>query len=114
MRLQDKIVLITSAQNPSARAIAMGFAREGANCAVVDADASLGEQLASEVRSLGRRALALQFDVTKKPQVEEAVQRTMLEFNRIDVLLNCSAISHESDFLSLSEAAFNECIDRGP
>jgi NAD(P)-dependent dehydrogenase (short-subunit alcohol dehydrogenase family) len=114
MRLQDKIVLITSAQNPSARAIAMGFAREGANCAVVDADASRAEQLASEVQSLGRRALGLRFDVTKKSEVEEAVRRTMLEFNRIDVLLNCSAISHESDFLSLSEAAFNECIDRGP
>jgi len=114
MRLQDKIVLITSAQNHYARAIVLGFAREGAHCAVVDEDGRRAEQLASEVRSLGRRALALQIDVTKKTDVEEAVRKTVAEFGRIDVLLNCSGITHDSDFLSLTEEAFNRCIDRGP
>ena len=114
MRLKDKIVLLTSAQNPCTHAIAMGFAREGANCVVADDDANKAEQLAAEVRSLGRRALALQFDVAKKSQVEEVVRRTVTEFGRIDVLLNCSGITHETDFLSLTEEAFDQCIDRGP
>ena len=114
MRLQDKIVLITSAQNTCARAIVLGFAREGAHCAVVDDDRSHAEQLASEVRTLGRRALALQIDVTKKTDVEEAVRKTVAEFSRIDVLLNCSGITHDSAFLNLTEEAFNRCIDRGP
>jgi NAD(P)-dependent dehydrogenase (short-subunit alcohol dehydrogenase family) len=114
MRLQDKIVLVTSAQNPCAKAIVMGFAREGADCVVVDEDASNAAQLAGEVRSLGRRALPLRSDVTKKSAVEEAVRRAVLEFGRIDVLLNCSGITHESDFLSFSEEAFNRCIERGP
>src|SRR4029077_18559669 len=113
-RLQDKIVLITSAQNTCARAIVLGFAREGTHCAVVDEDGSRAEQLASEVRSLGRRALALQIDVTKKTDVEEAVRKTVAEFSRIDVLLNCSGITHDSAFLNLTEEAFNRCIDRGP
>ena len=51
MRLPDKIVLMTSAQNPCAKAIAVGFAREGANCVVVDNEANKAEQLAAEVRS---------------------------------------------------------------
>lgn len=114
MRLQDKVVLITSAQNPCAKAIVTGFAREGAHCAIVDEDASKAQQLAVDVRALGRRALPIQFDVTKKSQVEEAVRRTVAEFGRIDVLLNCSGITHESDFLSFTEEAFNQCIDRGP
>ncbi len=114
MRLQDKITLITSAQNPCAHAIAMGFAREGAHCVALDTETQRTERLAAEVRSLGRRALALQCDVTKKSQVEEAVRRAVAEFGRIDVLLNCSALNHESDFLSLTENTFNECIDRGP
>jgi len=114
MRLKDKIVLITSAQNPCAKAIAAGFAREGANCVVLDRDASKAEQLGAVVRSLGRRALALQVDITKKSEIEEAVRRTVAEFGRIDVLLNCSGITHESDFLSFTEEAFNQCIDRGP
>src|SRR4029434_7129269 len=102
--------LITSAQNPCTHAIVVGFAREGANCVVAQDEASKAEQLAVEVRSLGRRALALQFDVTKKSQVEEVVRRTVAEFRRIDVLFNCSGLMQESDFLSLTEKAFNGCI----
>ena len=114
MRLQDKIALVTSGENPCGRAIAIGFAREGAHCVVLDGQTQRAEQLAAEVRSLGRRALALQCDVTKKSEIEDVVRRAVAEFGRIDVLLNCSALSHESDFLNLTEATFNECIDRGP
>jgi 3-oxoacyl-[acyl-carrier protein] reductase len=114
MRMEEKIVLATSVQHPCAHAIVLGFAREGANCVVVDEDRSQAEQLAAQVRSLGRRALPLQFDVTQKSQVEEIVKRAVTEFGRIDVLLNCSGITHEADFLTLTEQAFNQCIDRGP
>jgi len=114
MRLQDKIALITSAHNPCGRAIAIGFAREGAHCVALDAEIQRAEQLAAEVRSLGRRAVAFQCDITKKPQIEDVVPRAVAEFGRIDVLLNCSGLTHESDFLNLTEATFNECIERGP
>jgi 3-oxoacyl-[acyl-carrier protein] reductase len=114
MRLMDKILLVTSAQNPCARAIVTGFAREGAHCVAVDSDAGQAEQLAAESRSLGRRALSLQCDVTKKSQVEEVVRRAVAEFGRIDVLFNCSGLMQKNDFLTFTEEAFNECIDRGP
>jgi 2-dehydro-3-deoxy-D-gluconate 5-dehydrogenase len=114
MRLQDKIVFATSAQNPCARAIVVGFARDGADCVVVDQDAGQAAQLAGEVRSLGRRALPLRCDVTKKSEIEEAVRRAVLEFGRIDVLFNCSGVANDSDFLNLTEDRFNECIERGP
>jgi NAD(P)-dependent dehydrogenase (short-subunit alcohol dehydrogenase family) len=114
MRLRDKIALVTSSQHRCARAIALGFAREGAHCVVVDEDASRAEQLAAEVRALGRSALPLQLDVTKKPQVEEGVRRAVAEFGRVDILLNCSGVMQESDFLTFTEEAFNRCIDRGP
>jgi NAD(P)-dependent dehydrogenase (short-subunit alcohol dehydrogenase family) len=92
----------------------MGFAREGANCVVIDTDAGIADQLATEVRSTGRRALTLQNDVTKKPQVEDAVRRTVAEFGRIDVLVNCSAITEDGEFLSFAEEHFNRCIEFGP
>lgn len=114
MRLQDKITFITSAENPCAGALAAGFAREGAHCVVLDGELQRAERLAADVRSLGRRALALQCDVTRKTQVEGAVRSAVAEFGRIDVLLNCSALNYESDFLSLTENTFNECIERGP
>jgi NAD(P)-dependent dehydrogenase (short-subunit alcohol dehydrogenase family) len=114
MRLKDKIVLVTSAQHPCAHAIVIGFAREGADCVVVDIDAGRAEQLAAEARTLGRRALPLEANVTKKSQVEEVVRRTVAEFGRIDVLVNCSALTQKSDFLNFTEEAFNQCLDVGP
>jgi len=114
MRLKDKIALITSAAHPCAAAIALGFGREGADCAIIDGQLKKAEQLAAEIRALGRRALALDLDVTQKAQVEAGVRRTVAEFGRIDILLNCSAAARESEFLTFSEEAFNECIERGP
>jgi NAD(P)-dependent dehydrogenase (short-subunit alcohol dehydrogenase family) len=114
MRLQDKIAVITSAQHPCAEAIAVGFAREGAHCAVLDSDAATAERLADKIRSFGRRAAVLAVDVTRKSQVEEAVRRIVSEFGRIDVLLNCSAITHDDEFLSLTQEAFNRSVERGP
>ena len=114
MRLSDKVALITSAQHPCAQAIVLAFAREGANCVIVDDDGARAETLAASVRSSGCRALALHSDVTDKAAVEEMVRRTLAEFGRIDILLNCSATEHDKDFLSFSEDAFNRCIERGP
>jgi len=114
MRLKDKVALITSAAHPCASAIAAGFAREGADCAIVESQLTKAEQLAAEIRALGRRTLGLEIDVTEKAQVEEGVRRAIAEFGHLDILLNCSAVTHESDFLSFSEESFNDCIERGP
>ena len=114
MRLPNKVALITSAQHPCAQAIVLGFAREGANCVIVDDDGARAEALAADVRTSGRRALALTADVMDKAAVAEVVRRTVAEFGRIDILLNCSAVEHASDFLSFSEAEFYRCLNRGP
>ena len=111
MRLQDKVVLITSAQNPCAKAIVTGFAREGTNCAIVDEDASKAEQLAAEVRALGRRALPLQFDVTKKSQVEEAVRRTVAEFGH---MISCSTVHDQHEAIPKFHRKLSTNLSRGP
>jgi NAD(P)-dependent dehydrogenase (short-subunit alcohol dehydrogenase family) len=99
MRLQNKIAFITCAQHPCARAIALGFAGEGAHCVVGDEAADRAEKLAAELCSLGRQSLAPILNLTQKLSVEEAVRRAVTEFGRIDVLLNCSGITQQADFL---------------
>ena len=63
---------------------------------------------------VGRRALAHQSDLTKKAQVKEAVKHAVGEFERIDVLLNCSGVTRQNTFLDFSKVSFSRCIDRGP
>jgi NAD(P)-dependent dehydrogenase (short-subunit alcohol dehydrogenase family) len=114
MRLLNKTVFITSAQHPCAELIVTSFAGEGADCFIVDEDAGKAEQLAAQIQSLKRRALAFRCDVTKKTQVDEAVRRAVDEFGRIDVLVNCSGVTHEDEFLDFTEESFNRCLQRGP
>ena len=114
MRLLNKAVFITSAQHPCAEAIVTGFAVQGADCFIVDEDAGKAELLAAHIQSVNGRASAFQCDVTKKTQVDEAVSRAVGEFGRIDVLLNCSGVTHEGDFLNFTEESFNRCLQRGP
>lgn len=114
MRLQGKVVLVTSAQNPCGNAIVTGFAREGADFTIADLEADKAQLLAGEIQALGRRALPCQFDVTKKSEVEKVVEEALAHFGRIDVLLNCSSVTHEQDFFQLSGDDFDDCLARGP
>jgi NAD(P)-dependent dehydrogenase (short-subunit alcohol dehydrogenase family) len=114
MLLQDKVLFVTAASHAVGRAIALGMAREGAHGVAFDDALAPAQALADEFRRLGRRALALHGDVTDKHGVEAAVARAVQEFGRIDILLNCSAVSYENDFLNFEPVAFNQCIDRGP
>jgi len=113
MRLQDKTCMITSAQNPCAGALVTAFACEGAHCVIVDQDEGKAGTLAARLRAGDRRTLAVKADVTKKADIQEAVAHTVAEFGRIDVLLNCSAITMEKSFLDFTEDDFNACLACG-
>jgi NAD(P)-dependent dehydrogenase (short-subunit alcohol dehydrogenase family) len=114
MKLLDKIALITDSSNPCGRAIALGFAREGADCVVLDSRVDTAEQLAMELRALGRRAVGLACDVWRKAQVAATVERVVEQFGGIDILLNCSTADYGCDFLTVTADEFNRAIEQGP
>jgi NAD(P)-dependent dehydrogenase (short-subunit alcohol dehydrogenase family) len=88
MRLADKVAMVTGAGRGIGRAIALTFAREGADLAVAALEADELESLAQEVRSLGRRAVARAGDVSDEAGVQGFVAAALAEFGRIDVLVN--------------------------
>lgn len=102
--LEGKVAIVTGASRRRGigRAIALRFAQEGADVVVAARKRSPQEfpeserlagwqglpSVAEEVAALGRRALALDVDVTDKAQVEAMVQRTLEEFGHLDILVN--------------------------
>lgn len=114
MKLLDKVALVTDASNPCGRAIAQGFAREGADCAVLHGQVEVAQQLAMELRRMGRRADGFACDDKNKTQVVATVERVAAQFGRIDILLNCSTADVAGDFLTLSADDFNRALDQGP
>jgi len=98
MRLAGKVAVVTGAARGIGRAIAIGYAREGASVVIADklcldqADVPL-----QEIRSAGGRAIFVQADVSNPKDHDELTTTTVREFNRLDVLVNNAGIAlHES------------------
>ncbi|MDO8532372.1 MAG: glucose 1-dehydrogenase [Dehalococcoidia bacterium] len=87
-RLNDRVAIVTGGGRAIGKAIALGMAEAGAHVAVVDIDAKSAEATAQEVRSRGRKALAVATDVTQAGAVRDMVRRVQAEFGKVDVLVN--------------------------
>ena len=112
MRLANKVSLITGASRGIGRAIALAYAREGADV-VVNYSSSVGaaEKVADEVRALGRRALVVQADVADKAAVEEMVGKTIQEFGKVDILVNNAGMAIVAPSIELEESQWRRGIE---
>jgi 2-deoxy-D-gluconate 3-dehydrogenase len=81
-------VLVTGARRGLGRAIALEFARSGADVAIGLRDETDDAGLASEIEALGRRALPVRMDVTDLDAARAAIDRTVDEFGRLHTLVN--------------------------
>ncbi len=93
MKLNGKVALVTGAGQGIGRAIALAFAREGANVVVNDVSLETAEKVAGEIQVLGRRSLAVKADVSKSSDVAEMLDQVISSFGRIDILVNNAAPS---------------------
>lgn len=98
-RLANKIALITGGDSGIGRAVAIAFAREGADVAISYLDEHEdAQETARWVEESGRQCLLLPGDLADKAQCESIVSKTVEQFGRIDVLVNNAAfqMTHET------------------
>jgi NAD(P)-dependent dehydrogenase (short-subunit alcohol dehydrogenase family) len=88
MRLKDKIAIVTGASRGIGRAIALGYAREGAHLVLAARTESDLEKIAGELHDIGQRGLVVPCDVTEEEQVKRMVSAALEEYGRVDVLVN--------------------------
>ncbi|MEB3981139.1 SDR family NAD(P)-dependent oxidoreductase [Mycobacterium sp. 663a-19] len=98
-RLAGKVAIVTGGAGGIGAATARELAREGAAVAIVDVDEARAAEVADEIRRTGARAIALGGDLAEEDAARDAVQSTVAEFGRVDVLHNNAALT-ASDFLS--------------
>jgi NAD(P)-dependent dehydrogenase (short-subunit alcohol dehydrogenase family) len=98
-RMSNKIALITGGDSGIGRAVAIAFAREGADVAISYLDEHEdAKETARWVEEAGRQCLLLPGDLTEKAQCQTIVDETVKKFGRIDVLVNNAAfqMTHET------------------
>ena len=84
------IVSGTGSQIGFGRGIALMLAKEGCDVACVDVDLEGAKKTAADAKAYGHKTLALKVDITKRAEVDSAVKKTMTEFGRVDILVNCA------------------------
>jgi NAD(P)-dependent dehydrogenase (short-subunit alcohol dehydrogenase family) len=110
VRLEARIAIVTGGASGLGRAIALGYAAEGAALVIVDRHYDSAEAVAEQIRATGRQALALAADVARAAEVEQAVARALETFGRIDVLVNSAGISTNAPFLEATQDDFERVI----
>ena len=86
--IEDKVAIITGAGRGIGKVIALTLAEGGADIVCCARTREQIEEVAAEVRKLGRRSLAVTADVTREEDVRAAVAETLAEFDKIDILVN--------------------------
>ncbi len=106
LQLKDKVALVTGAgsQIGYGKAICLTLAEEGCDIIAADIDLEGAKKTAAQVETLGRKALAIKVDVTKRSEVDAMVTKAVKQFGRIDILVNnAGASTKERPFMEMTE-----------
>jgi NAD(P)-dependent dehydrogenase (short-subunit alcohol dehydrogenase family) len=92
MRLKDRVAVVTGAGAGIGRAVALSFAREGAQVVVAEINEGDGQSTVETIQGSEGTAIFVRTDVSQETEVKEMVETTVKRFGRIDVLFNNAAI----------------------
>jgi glucose 1-dehydrogenase len=112
MKLAGKVALVTGASAGIGRAAALALAREGADVALNYLSYNdAAEELAGQIRTLGRRALLFPVDVADQAAVETMVDRLARELGRLDIFVSSAVYSDRELFHIARMEGFRRTID---
>lgn len=111
MRLKGKVAVVTGAGQGIGRGIAEVFAREGADVVVNDLSLDARtEEVAGNIRKLGRRALAIQGDVSKRADLERIFDEAWQQLGPVDILVNNAGIETIVPFTDLTDQQWEDVV----
>ncbi len=109
MELQDKIAVVTGGGRGIGRAIALAYAREGADLVLASRSEEALKETQGMVKALGRKALVVPTDIRQETHVRNLAAQAVSAFGRIDILVNNSGIGGPSAHLwEISPADWEE------
>ncbi len=112
MKLEKKTALVTGASKGIGAAIAIGFAREGADIAVnYNSDKAGAEKTAEAIRAFGRRVFTVKADIGSTDEVFSMFGMVKKEFGRLDVLVNNAGVTGWTDLFHITPEKWDFVIN---
>lgn len=109
--LEGKIALVTGASRGIGHAIALEMARRGADVAVnYHASQHEAEELAQQIREMGRRSIVVQGHIGNPGEARGIVKRVQEEFGRLDILVNNAGITRDHSIRKITDDEWHEVI----
>jgi NAD(P)-dependent dehydrogenase (short-subunit alcohol dehydrogenase family) len=110
MRLKDKVAIITGGGRGIGKAIALGFANQGAHIVVAARTESEVIEVAGKVKKLGRESLGFVCDISDENQVKNLIEATINKFKRVDVLINNAGIGSMRPVYAMPLESFEKVL----
>jgi glucose 1-dehydrogenase len=112
MKLAGKVALVTGASAGIGKASALALAQQGADVAINYLTFPEGaEEVAGQIRALGRKAILCRVDVSDQAAVEQMVARVVAELGRLDIFVSVAVYSDREPFHTADLAGFRRTID---
>lgn len=110
MRLGNKNAIVTGAGSGIGRAIAVGFASEGARVACADIKLAAAQETAERIGSAGGAAIPAAVDVSQRAQVEAMLAAALAAFGRIHILVAAAGIGPIAHFLDITDEIWDRVL----
>lgn len=111
MDLKGKVACVTGAGNGMGKEIALKLAEAGADVAVSDIKIADAESVAKEIEAMGRKAIAVDTNVTDRDQVFALLDQTVADLGHIDIMVNNAGITMGKELEKVTEADVDKIYD---
>src|SRR6478672_5358768 len=109
--LQNHIAVFTGAGSGMGRAIANGYAREGARVVLLDINETAAASGAKEIRDAGGKAESYLLDVTKRDECVAIAKQIADKVGQVSILVNNAGVLRRNGMLGAAEAVINDWED---
>jgi NAD(P)-dependent dehydrogenase (short-subunit alcohol dehydrogenase family) len=109
--LQNHIAVVTGAGSGIGRAIAKGYASEGAQVTLLDMNETAAAEVAQEIRRAGGQAESMKLDVTQRDDCIAVAKRVAEQVGKVSILVNNAGIARRNGMTGAAEAVINDWED---